>query len=320
MSPPDFINVSSRVPHMNARKWLHRSTFTPQTPTNVSLKENTTMRKTLAVSATALTLAMFAGSAFAQDVATLPGATETPNVAAQTAAEVAPPAAPAALAEIKAKGAAAIADRLARLQVLTGRVAGVRGDCGDTNTLNAQLAADLSGLTALGATLAAETDIAKARIEYRTIFGGFRIYILQSPKTYIVVNCGNNTARIARLQAAIAEVQAKVNAAIAAGKDASASQAFLVTASGLVSAAAGLGTASSNAVIALTPDQGDKAKLASNKAVLAGATTQIKQADSNLQSASANVRSARQALPRNTKPAKGVVVAPITPATTPVAA
>lgn len=276
------------------------------------------MRKTIAVSAavsaTALTLAMFAGSAFAQDVSAVPGAAETPNVAVQTAAEISPPAAPAKLADVKAKGAAAIADRLARLQVLTGRVAAVRGDCGDTTTLNAQLAADVSGLTALGATLAAETDLAKARTEFHNIFGGFRIYLLQSPKTHIVVNCGNNTARIAKLQAEIAEVQAKVNAAVAAGKDATASQAFLVTASGLVTAASGIGTASSNAVIGLTPDQGDKTKLAANHAALTGAGAQIKLADTDIKSASANIRSARQALPRNTKPGKGLVPATTVPA------
>jgi len=99
------------------------------------------------------------------------------------------------------KGAGAISERLGRIQALTSRLNSTKGDCADNATPNAQLAANTAGLTGLASTLAAETDLTKAKSEYQSVFGNYRIYVLQLPKTEIVTNCGTNIARAAKLKA-----------------------------------------------------------------------------------------------------------------------
>ncbi len=255
----------------------------------------------IAVVAASLGLSLLAGVAHADTAPAVPGADESAAVTAETQAELAPPAAPTRLIEIKVKGAAAIAVRLTRLSVLNARVAAVKGDCGDIAALQAQLSADTAGLTALNATLAAETDITQARAEYRQIYIGFRIFALQSPKTNVVVRCGSSAARIVALKADAAAIQVKITEATAAGRDASASQALVTSATTKLTAAGALGTAASNSVIALVPDQGNAVAATANKAVLASADAQLKQANGQLDQARAELFGARKALPRPVK-------------------
>ena len=272
-------------------------------PVLTSTARRTALR-TVAFAAVATTCSLTASAAFAESPV-VPGADESPAVAATTAAELtATP--PVNLALVKAKGAVAVAQRLARIVVLNSRVAQVKGDCGDNATLTGQLAANTSGLTALGATLAAETDLAKAKAEYQQIFGGYRIYILQNPKTRIVLNCGNNVPRITSIQQDAAEIQAKIDAATAAGKNAAVSQAAVTDALAKASTASSTGTAASHAVIALTPDGGDKTKLAALRSALSSAEAQMKSADQSIAVARADLAAARKALPKldKVKPAK----------------
>lgn len=261
-----------------------------------------TALRLVAFAAVATTCSLTASAAMA-DSPVVPGADESPAVAASTASELtATP--PVTLQLIKAKGAVAIADRLARVSVLSGRVASAKGDCGDNATLTGQLANNSSGLSALGATLAAETDLAKARAEYQQIFGGYRIYILQNPKARVVINCGNNLPRIAAIQSEAAAVQAKIDAARAAGKNADVSQAAVTDALAKAATASTLGSSASHAVIGLVPDGGDKAKLAALRAAVTAADGQLKQADQSIAVARADLVAARKALPKLDKPAK----------------
>ncbi len=309
----NFIKGHSHGHDISHEEWPIVAPASVQSP-HITRRSPMIRVRRIAVIAASLGLSLMSGMAYAQSAPAVPGADESAAVTAETAAELTPPTAPTRLTEIKVKGAAAIAARLTRISVLNARVAAVKGDCGDITALQAQLSTDTAGLTALNATLAAETDIIKARAEYRQIYIGFRIYALQSPKTNVVVRCGSSAARIVALRADAAAIQLKITEATTAGRDASASQALVTSATTKFTAAAALATAASNSVIALVPDQGNAAAFAANKVVLGSADAQLKQANAQLDQARAELAAARKALPR---PVKTVGARKPAPAATP---
>ena len=250
-------------------------------------------------------LSLFSAAANAQTTTPPNGdlTSNTPAIAAKAVAE-ASPVSLVKLGDIKTKGAAAIADRLTRVQTLSARLAGAKGDCGDNANVTTQLGANTTGLTALASTLAAETDLTKAKAEYKSIFGDYRIYVLQVPKTDVALNCGNNIARAAKLQTEISQLQTRIDAAAAKNLDVTASKAALATATSQLALVAPAGLAADKAIVGLTPDKGDKAALATLQSSVKAAVSQVRQANSDLTATSTALKAARAALPHATKTPK----------------
>jgi hypothetical protein len=93
------------------------------------------------------------------------------------------PAGDAALARIQAASQTQIDRRLAALNTTLAAIAGnTRLSSGDKATLTTILTDDVTGLTALRATIAADTTAAAARAHEATIFTGYRVYALALPQ------------------------------------------------------------------------------------------------------------------------------------------
>ncbi|MDQ1373712.1 MAG: hypothetical protein QOJ09_1050 [Actinomycetota bacterium] len=203
---------------------------------------------------------------------------------------------PARLDQLKARADQKVKDRLTQLGTLDTSVAGAAADCGHNADLRAQLAADKAGLTALDATIQAETDRAKAVVEYRQIFTDYRVYWLETPKTREVVGCARVAKAAGALTAAETKIQARVDEAKSNGKDVAAAQAALDDMTAKTSAATSAAKSADSSVIGLHADKGDRAVAGSNRTTLQAGRTNLRTALSDLQAARSDARKAIDAL------------------------
>jgi hypothetical protein len=203
---------------------------------------------------------------------------------------------PAALDQLKAKADEKIKERLTHLGTLDSAVGAAAADCGHNAALRSQLAADKAGLTALDATIQAETDRAKAVAEYRQIFTDYRVYWLETPKTHEVLGCDRLTRAGAALSSVQAKIQARTDQAKANGKDTSAAQAALDDMGAKLAAATAAANQADDSAIALHADKGDRTVLASNNAAIQAGRQQLRTAFTDLQAARADARKAIDAL------------------------
>jgi gas vesicle protein len=228
------------------------------------------------VSAVAVSSLGFAAPAFADDASSAPTLVliAEPVVASQKGPEAVAEGVvnrssvdlESQLTAVKAKGAAAIAQRQRTLADLVGKLGAQTKDCGSNGAVSAQLGAAATGLAGVGTALAASTDINAAKTLYRSIFIDFRVYLLVAPKTGKIVRCDVLIARNEALTAEGARVQAAIDAAKLRGANTLAAQSAKDT------AMAQLGTiVPANSIVgvaALVPDKGDPAVQLSNTTVL----------------------------------------------------
>jgi hypothetical protein len=203
---------------------------------------------------------------------------------------------PARLDDLKAKAAEKVNERLAQLDKLAGAVAAAPADCGHNADLRSQLGADKSGLTALNATIQAETDRAKAVAEFKQIFTDYRVYWLETPKTHEVGGCDRITKAATALTTLKGKIQARVDEAKAAGHDVAAAQAALDDMGTQIGAATTAANHADDSVIGLHADKGDRAVLASNKAALDAGRHDLRTAFADLKTARQDAHKAIEAL------------------------
>ena len=170
------------------------------------------------------------------------------------------------LVDLKAKGAAAIVKRQTTLAELSGKIAGQAKDCGSNAAMTAEITATATGLTGVGTSLAAATDLKVAKDLYRSIFIDYRVYLVVAPKAGKVIRCDVQLLRNDALTAEGAKLQLSIDEAKAKGVDTAAAQgakdAAMAQLAGINPVAALPG------VLNLVPDRGDKAVAASNTAAL----------------------------------------------------
>ena len=173
---------------------------------------------------------------------------------------------PDRLGDLKAKAAAAVSARLTLLGSFGPRLAAAKGDCGTNATVSGLISQTTSGETTLSATISAETDLVKARAEYKQIFESYRVYALVGPKTGLTLNCDNFSAYAAKLTTEATRLQGRIDSAKATGTDVSAAQTAHDTAVTETATITSAATTALNSVIGLNPDKGDKTLIASNRA------------------------------------------------------
>ncbi|HTW08056.1 MAG TPA: hypothetical protein VME46_11120 [Acidimicrobiales bacterium] len=116
------------------------------------------------------------------------------------------------LNRIKAQAAAWIAERIVTLNKEIA-VVQARSDLGsDQAALVAEMQAAISGLEALGSTIAADTTVQKAREDARLIFTEFRVYLFMLPAVQDVMSTDNITnVQLPGLNKAITYLQGQEN-------------------------------------------------------------------------------------------------------------
>ena len=205
-------------------------------------------------------------------------ATPTPSAASTRASG------PTTLATVQADGAAAIAQRETQLGKLTAKLA-AEPACDAGGAQAARLPGDASGLTALGAKLAADTDVATAKNDLRSIFDDYRIYLVVTPQVFTLTACGHIRSATDQLVGIEATLTTRVDAAAAAGKDMTAARADLADMTAKIASARSAGDAAASSLSGIVPDRGDQSVLASNQAAVAAARAGLTGAHGDLTTA-----------------------------------
>jgi hypothetical protein len=205
----------------------------------------------------------------------------------------APSHAPQTLAAIKAKAAADIARRLASLSVAINDVTNSTAiSAGDKTTLLATLNADVTGLTALGTTIANDTTVQQALADSKTIFTGFRVYALALPQVHFAAAADTITVTVLPK---LTDAQSKLAALLAgpdSGKNTPAVQALMANLGNQITAITSETSGLSATVLAYTPAQYDAnhALLSPARASLAISRDDIRTARSDIATVVADLK------------------------------
>jgi len=183
----------------------------------------------------------------------------TTAMASTVTAARTPDAAPGArrdVGTVKARAHAAIARRLETLARLAARVrdneyvsAAHRRALGDL------LAAQTRGLTALDAKIQADTDVDTLKADVKSIVTDYRVYLLTVPKVHLVIGADTELAAAEKLDQVAVRLQAKIDAARAAGKDVSAAQGHLDAMKAKVAEVRSAASGVADAVLPLVPQE-----------------------------------------------------------------
>jgi hypothetical protein len=190
----------------------------------------------------------------------------------------------AVLQQLQADGAKAIADREAQLQKLSSRLSGAP-NCDSTGQVRAEITADEPALTALGTKLAGDTTAADARTDFQSIFQDYRVYLVVTPQAYVTSACGHINQAATTLTNDESTLQARVQAAAAAGADMSAADAALQDLSAKLTSATNEADQANTTLAAIAPDKGDQTVAAANKTAVDQAHTDLTSAHGDLSSA-----------------------------------
>ncbi len=130
------------------------------------------------------------------------------------------------LTNLKTRGNAEIDRRITNLTAALDKLAAsTKLTAAAKATLTSQLNAELTGLGALKAKLAADTVLATARTDVQSIITDYRVYALMLPKARLVASADRFDVAEAQLTALSVKLQAKISTAKAAGQDVTAEQA-----------------------------------------------------------------------------------------------
>jgi len=197
------------------------------------------------------------------------------------------------LAAIQKQAAADIARRLASLSVAINDVTNSTAiSAGDKTTLLATLNADVTGLTALGVTIAGDTTVQQALTDSKTIFTGFRVYALALPQVHFAAAADTITVTVLPK---LTDAQSKLAALLAgvdSGKNTPAVQALMTDLGNQITAITSATTGLSATVLAYTPAQYDAnhALLSPARASLAISRNDVKTARSDIATVVADLK------------------------------
>lgn len=190
-----------------------------------------------------------------------------------------------------------ITKRVTDLNNLNTRVQAMKNvSAAEKSTLQNEIQTNVSGLTALKATIDAGTDATTLRTEEKTIMTSFRIYALIVPQGYILAGADRINTLDGLMTTLAGKLQTRISQAQAAGHDVSALQSAL---SDLTAKVSDAGTQAQNAqggVSSLQPDQGNQSVATSNHAALVAARGDIKTASQDLQAARKDANTIAQGL------------------------
>ncbi len=209
------------------------------------------------------------------------GITASPTVSSLTAAAQA-----TRLANLKTRGTAEIDRRLANLNAaLTKLTAGAKqtndGLVATPKTaFTKQIQDEITALTALKTKLAADADLATARVDVQSIVTDYRVYVLMLPKARMTASADRFAVVEAKLAALDATLQTKVNAQKAAGHDVTAMQASLDDLKAKTADATSKTSTLAAQLLAIQPTDynANHAVLVTYRAALATAQTDVKAA------------------------------------------
>ena len=197
-----------------------------------------------------------------------------------------------ALSTIQQKAASAIAQRLTSLSRVISTVNGSSViSAADKSTLLGTLNGDVTGLTALGTKIAADTTAQQAATDYKTIFTGYRVYALALPQAHFAIAADALTGTVVPK---LTDAQTKLAALLAGADAAKNTPAVQAAMADLATQLAAIGSATgglSATVLAYTPAQYD-----ANHALLSSARQSLVTARADAKAARADIVTVTKAL------------------------
>ncbi len=175
----------------------------------------------------------------------------------------------------------ALNDAIARIQALT------RLTDAQKNQVMTTLQNLLTQLNSLKTKIDGDTDLPTMRGDVIAIYNKLRVYLLALPQARIIIAGDRILDVTANMNALIAKLQARINAA---GSQASGLTATLTDMQNKVNDANTQAQNAANLVSGLTPDSGDKTVLDSNKQAIQSAREAIKTANSDLRTGFSDAR------------------------------
>lgn len=160
----------------------------------------------------------------------------------------------------------------------------------DKNTLNSQMKAQIDALNALNAKIQADTDPAVLKEDIKLITDSYRIYALVMPRNRIIAQADRIVNTAEELGTAGSKIETRMVEAMNAGRDISKLEPTLADMKAKVADAVLQAQNAVAAVVALVPDQGDKAVMKTNQDALAKAKLALKTGIADLKTAQADAK------------------------------
>jgi hypothetical protein len=178
------------------------------------------------------------------------------------------------LTNLQTRGDAQIQMRLATLNKLFGLITEDKHLATASRTsLSDEVTTELTGLKALQTKLDAETTSTAALIDVQSIFTEFRVYALVDPKVRLVRTADDQAAVETKLTALATKLEARINAAQAAGKKVTTLQGSLTDLKTKLAASTAISSPIGAKVIALLPSDYN-----ADHTILSGNADQLKTA------------------------------------------
>jgi hypothetical protein len=233
---------------------------------------NTPFIRTTGVLASTLLLTTFGASAALAEASTAASSPAPTATASSTATH---------LAAVKTKGDADISVRLASLTTLVTKVSGLEKlSSAEKSSLAAEIQAQITGLTALKATLDGETSVDTARTDFNDIFSQHYVYAFYLPRIDRLAAADAASSAATSLLALAPKLQAYLTTAQQQGKDITSLQAALTE---MTAKATDAQAQAQSAITALTPLTASQFQ--TNKTIVSNEVSGIKAARSDLQTA-----------------------------------
>ena len=186
------------------------------------------------------------------------------------------------LADVQQLAAAAIIARLTALGAASGAVGANKWmTTADKSSATGIINSDTAGLTALGAKIQSDTTVAQATADYRTVFTGYRVYLLALPQIRLAAaNDDLTLGAIPRLSDAQTRLEKLLSGPDESKDTAQVQAAMADLAKQIAGAQAALSGVSSQTLLSYTPAQfnADTSILASARAALGTARGDLKAA------------------------------------------
>lgn len=223
-------------------------------------------------------------------LAALPVSAQTVSVSTSVKASVSADQT-AKLTDVITKSDKAVSARLSALADLNTKVQAMKNvSATEKANISTEVQTNVTGLTALKATVDSDTVLTKARTDADSAFTSFRIYALVIPQGYIEVSADRINTIASLISALSAKLQTRISAEQAAGVNVTALQATLADIGAQTTSATAQASIAQSGVANLAPDQGNATVAASNKAALVSARADTKTATKDLVAARKDIQ------------------------------
>ncbi|OGF85612.1 hypothetical protein A2Z63_00170 [Candidatus Giovannonibacteria bacterium RIFCSPLOWO2_02_44_8] len=164
------------------------------------------------------------------------------------------------------------------------------------NSTASMVAGEKAKLETMRAKIAADTDLETLKADQRSIAESYRIFALIMPQAAILVAADRIKVIADNLITIGGKLESRINEAKNSGKDVASLELLLADYKAEIANAISKADAAINGVSSLTPDNGDTAKAASNRAALQAAKENIRKGMEDLRAAREDARKIVQGL------------------------